>query len=216
MRGPMCVSTGEKSIWESYDEKQEMDRMNGTEVLVVPGGFPDEDYIPDYMSQDHMTPCRPAKRIQREKGEDLGASWVMIGKQNAPSRESSPSRISARKVPLRSSPKRPTSKAGQRPILPSSRPSFAGSPGPASFANMRSPMPSPKHESPVSADVQRHMARIRRRELEEDANLKRFNQQLKAMIKEGKEALGTKFEVEEVLDVDEGYVEGESFDSKCS
>ena len=42
-------------------------------------------------------------------------------------------------------------------------------------------------------------------------NLKRFNQQLKAMIREGKEALGTKFEVEEVMDglVDEGYAEGE-------
>ena len=58
------------------------------------------------------------------------------------------------------------------------------------------------------------MARIRKRELEEDANLKRLNQQLKAMIREGKEALGTKFEVEEVLEdvVDEGYVEGDYVD----
>ena len=48
---------------------------------------------------------------------------------------------------------------------------------------------------------------MRKQELEEDANLKRFNQQLKALIKEGKEALGTKFEVLEPLD--EGYVGGE-------
>ena len=48
---------------------------------------------------------------------------------------------------------------------------------------------------------------MRRRELEEDANLKRFNQQLKAMIKEGKEALGTTIEVLEPAD--ENDVEGE-------
>ena len=55
---------------------------------------------------------------------------------------------------------------------------------------------------------------MRKRELEEDANLKRFNRRLQAMIKEGKEALGTRFEVDEVSDdaVDEGYVEGDYFD----
>ena len=74
-----------------------------------------------------------------------------------------------------------------------------------------------KRASPVSVDVQRHAARMRKRELEEDANLKRFNQQLKAMIKEGKEALGTKFEVEEAEGnepMDEGYAEGSYFDEK--
>ncbi len=61
----------------------------------------------------------------------------------------------------------------------------------------------------MSADVQRHAARLRKRELEDDANLKRFNQRLKAMIKEGKQALGTKVEVEDEFDsvVDEGYGE---------
>ena len=49
---------------------------------------------------------------------------------------------------------------------------------------------------------------MRKRELEEDANLKRLNQQLKAMIKEGKEALGTKFEI--VEPVDEGCAGGEN------
>ena len=48
---------------------------------------------------------------------------------------------------------------------------------------------------------------MRRRELEGDANLKRFNQQLKAMIKEGKEALGTTIEVLE--SADENNAEGE-------
>ena len=74
-----------------------------------------------------------------------------------------------------------------------------------------------KRDSPVSVEVQRHAARMRKRELQEDANLKRFNQQLKAMIKEGKEALGTKFEVEDEGDdepMDEGYAEGGYFDEK--
>ncbi len=59
--------------------------------------------------------------------------------------------------------------------------------------------------------MQRHAARIRKRDLAEDANLKRFNSQLKAMIKEGKEALGTKFEVEEAELADEDYAEGDYF-----
>ena len=225
MRPPANTMNGDRNMWESYDEKERLGSSDDGQAL-VPGGFPEEDYIPDYMSHDHMTPCRPAKRIQREKGETgLGASWVMVDRNYArTSRESSPSRISARKVPVKSSSpgRRPASRQGQRPIQPVSRPSltsFAGSqalsPGcPASFANTRSPVSSPRHESPVSADVQRYMARIKKRELEEDANLKRLNQQLKAMIREGKEALGTKFEVEEVLEdvVDEGYVEGDYVD----
>lgn len=228
MCSPGHIREGDRDMWESYDEKNNVRSIEDLRGL-VPGGFPEEDFIPDYMSHDHTTPSRPAKRIQREKGNaDLAASWVMIGKNGAvASRESSPSRISARKVPIKSSPgRRPASKSGQRPILPASRPSlssFTGSPAlchgrAASFANPRSPVSSPKHESPVNADVQRHMARMRKRELEEDANLKRLNQQLKAMIKEGKEALGTKFEVEEVSDeaVDEGYVEGELPDKGLS
>lgn len=50
--------------------------------------------------------------------------------------------------------------------------------------------------------------------MEDDAHLKRFNQQLKAMIKEGKEALGTKIVVEHEMGdlTDEGYAEGDGFD----
>lgn len=225
MRPSGEMMNGERSVWESCDEKGRLG-AGGDGQVVVPGGFPEEDYIPDYISNEHMTPCRPAKRIQREKGETgLGASWVMVERSHARiSRDSSPSRISTRKVPVKSSSpgRRPASRAGQRPTQHAPRPSLTSSAGslalspgrPASFANTRSPVSSPRHESPVSVDVQRHMARIRKRELEEDANLKRLNQQLKAMIREGKEALGTKFEVEEVLEdvVDEGYVEGDYVD----
>lgn len=212
----MRAPDDDESFWHSYNEKDQGLQRWERETS-IPGGFPEEDFIPDYLAQDHTTPQRPAKRLQTEKGGDLNASWVIVSGASV-SRDASPTRIAARKVPSKASPgRRPISKAGQRPILPASRPSltsFAGSPAlrfghPASFASSRSPIPSPKHESPVSTDVQRHAARLKRRGLQDDANLKRFNQQLKAMIKEGKEALGTKIEVEDEFDsvVDEGYGE---------
>ena len=222
MKSPPTFGDLDQSVWQEMDEDNACRTMN-RDTTPVPGGFPEADFIPDYMAQDHTTPSRAAKRIQRGKIEgSLGASWVMVGSEGV-SRESSPTRLSARKVPPTAASRRKSPlRAGKRPILPASRPSltsYAGSPSlrpdrPASFASSRSPATSPKRESPVSVEVQRHAARIRKRELEEDANLKRFNQQLKVMIREGKEALGTKVEVVENLDglVDEGYAEGDYFD----
>lgn len=217
-----------QSIWLEEENDKEL-RTFERETSAVPGGFPEEDFIPEYMSQDHSTPPRAAKKVRREHGTaEVGASWVLVG-SNPTSREASPSRLSHRKVPsaYSSSPLQPRPKLSRRPILPASRPSqtsFAGSPAmrpdrPASYASSRSPLTSPtkQRDSPVSAEVQRHAARMRKRELQEDANLKRFNQQLKAMIKEGKEALGTKFEVEEEGDeqpMDEGYAEGGYFEDE--
>lgn len=211
----------DKTSWQSYNEKDSALQRRERETS-VPGGFPDEDFIPDYMSRDHTVGDRPTKRLQTVKGGDLSASWVMIDNSQC-SREPSPTRKTTRKVPSKASPgRKPVSKAGQRQILPASKPSltsFAGSPAlrsncPASFAPSRSPLSSTKHGSSKSANVQRYAARIRQRELQEDAKLRRVNQQLKAMIKEGKQALGTKFEIEDGFDnaVDEGDGEGESVD----
>ena len=201
MRPTLEDTNSGQSMWQDGDVYQ----SDLGKLSVIPGCFPEQDFIAEYMSEVHTSPPRAAKRIQREKGitGDLSASWVLV------SRETSPSRLSSRKIPpSNTSARRPTPKLGRRPVLPASRPlltSFAGSPGlcsdrSASFASPRSPNMSPKRESPLSADVQRQAARMRRRELEEDANLKRFNQQLKAMIKEGKEALGTTIEVLEPAD----------------
>ena len=199
-----------QSMWQDGDVIQ----STLGDKSVVPGCVPEQDFIAEYMSENHTTPPRAAKRIQREKGMsgDLSASWVLV------SRETSPSRLSSRKIPPSNTlARRPKPKAGGRPVLSASRSSlksFTGSPGlcsdrSASFASPRSPNMSPKRESPLSTDVQRQAARMRRREMEEDANLKRFNQQLKAMIKEGKEALGTTIEVIEPadeIDAGGGYV----------
>jgi hypothetical protein len=64
--------------------------------------------------------------------------------------------------------------------------------------------PAKPRESPVSVETQRYVARMRRMEREEDASLQRLNEQLQAMIKEGKQALGTRVEVDD-LDLDEDY-----------
>ncbi|KAL6717143.1 hypothetical protein ACLMJK_005058 [Lecanora helva] len=206
----------DQSVWLDADKEGDL-HFRGRGDSPIPGQFPDEDYIPDYMSQDHTTPQRPSKRIQREKGQgEISSSWIMV---NDVSRESSPSRLSHRKVPsTTASARRPLPKNSRRIVLPASRPSMtshAGSPGlksarPASFASTRSPLCSPQRESPIHVDLQRHAAKMRRRELEEDANLKRLNQQLKAMIKEGREALGSKIEVQdEPLEAD--YASGGYF-----
>lgn len=203
--------------YSTQNDKSVRIKYNAEKQNEVPGRFPEEDFIPDYMSQDHTTtPPRPAKKKKREnEGGEICASWVLVGKTPS-SRESSPSRLSHRKVPLANiCTRRSVPKNGRRPMLSqSSLNSYAGSPGqkldrPAALLSPRSTTSSPKHESPVSLDVQRHAARIRKRDLEDDANLKRFNQQLKAMIKEGREALGTTFEVEDEDDdiVTEQYKE---------
>lgn len=214
----------DQSMWQDA-ECDDVFQSDPCEKSLVPGSFPEEDFIADYMSQDHTTPPRAAKKVQREKGrgEEISASWVLVGGTST-SRETSPSRLSSRKIPQsNASAGRAIPKVGRRPVLPVSRPSltsYAGTPGlrsdrSASFASPRTPTTSPKHESPLSAEVQRQAARIRKWELEEDANLKRFNQQLKAMIKEGKQALGTKFEVIDEP-VEEGYAGGKKEKEKMT
>ncbi|KAI9821202.1 MAG: hypothetical protein M1827_003936 [Pycnora praestabilis] len=224
IKQPEQNQAGEESIHQGMDEKDDFFRTNQRGSTPIPGQFPDE-HVPEYAPQGH-TPLRPAKRIQREKGEgELRASWVMIpSASTSSSRETSPSRLSTRKLPAASITTKKASmasKAGRRPVLPASRPSMvshAGSPAlhshrPASFASPRSPSSGPpKHASPASVEALRYAAKIKRGEKEADASMRKLNAQLKAMIKEGREALGSKVEVEDggvELDdlADEGFVE---------
>lgn len=198
------INAPSKALVNQQWREMEQQKSWPLEVPPTPGGFPQEDYIADYMSLDH-TSTRPRASKRSKRDPEISASWVVVGSTTS-SRETSPSRIAHRKVPIPGSTKRTAPKGlGKRPILPASRPSlssYAGSPAMdatrASYASPRSPtIRSPTRENPVNLEVQRHAARLRRKEAEEDANLKRLNQQLKAMIKEGKEALGTRIEIEE-------------------
>ena len=207
------VRTAQSSIWQD-----------------VPDGFHDSNSTsgcPANAGPD-TTPPRASKRPRTDSA--LGG-WVMVAPYSPLSHETSPSRVGPRKLPSAANapvPRLPASSAGlRRPVLPASRPSLAhisSSHRPASSASLRSPLPSPKRashrrtnssaadaatarsvspESPISAEAQRFAARVRKREKEEDRALKGFNDRLKAMIREGKEALGTRVEVEmEDLDGD--------------
>lgn len=71
------------------------------------------------------------------------------------------------------------------------------------YSGSRSPtksqeLPSPRFkDSPASADMHKQTAKMRRKEREEDASIQRLNKQLQAMIREGKQALGTTVEVDD-------------------
>ena len=69
---------------------------------------------------------------------------------------------------------------------------------------MLSPGSGKLRQSPVSVETQRYVAQMRRMEREEDASLRRLNRQLQTMIKEGKQALGTQVEIDD-LDMGDNY-----------
>ena len=208
----------QSSIWQDISPSASSVIDSKQPSTRVPGGYPDVVSSP--------SPDRTLSRAGKRPRYDSSSSWVMVSSNIATSRETSPSRITSRKIPsLASTPctRRPASSAGlRRPILPASRPALTQvlTNRPASSASTRSPLPSPRRashrrtssyntngiaddfpagpapESPMSAEAQRFAAKVRKREKEEERTLKGFNDRLKAMIKEGKEALGTKFEIE--------------------
>lgn len=67
----------------------------------------------------------------------------------------------------------------------------------------------------ASPEVRKFEQKLRRKEAKEDESMRRLNERLKAMITEGKQALGSKIEVldgcgaDEDIDYDEGFVDGE-------
>lgn len=76
-----------------------------------------------------------------------------------------------------------------RPCTPSHGSRHGGSIGGGSMAQ-------PKVESPAAKEAKRWVALKKKEEREADESIRRLDAQLKAMIREGKEALGTKIEVE--------------------
>lgn len=230
----------EQSMRQYVVERDDTSTTNDRDPTPVPGHFPDEDFIPKYMTtQADSTPPRAAKKVQRAQGEGaLKANWVLVS-STPRTRSTSPSRSSTRKVPVAKSQDRIRSAqslaskagAGHRPIVSASRPpsltSLVGSPAlhpgrPASFASPRSPGSTSTGKATkgasLSPEAKAYAAKARRREVEDDASIKRLNRRLKAMIREGKEALGTRVEVEmeERMDglVDEGYAEGDGLGGK--
>lgn len=128
--------------------------------------------------------------------DDLDRSWVVVPPETRDpfvgnSDIASPS-LRSRRMFQASSPRR-------RPaIMPRLKKVSYASPQPKSPTKSQA-LPSPRtRDSPVSAEVQRHAAKMRRKEREEDASIQRLNKQLQDMIREGKAALGTTVEVNDV------------------
>lgn len=189
----------------------------------VPGQYPPED--DDY-------DARPVKRQHADPSVD---SWIMVPRMDEELRAPTPG-LSKRRPP-RVSISRPNTASTRRPLIPVSRRrtssvSSVSSPGlrPDSAASSRSrphsrhtsgstlSIPSPsKLVAPVSPEVQIIQAQRRKEERQTNASMRKLNDRLKSMIREGREALGTKFEVEDAMDTDmedEGFAEG-MFDGKA-
>lgn len=130
--------------------------------------------------------------------EGIERNWVVVPTEPADpfvgnDAAGSPS-ARARRIHQASSPRRRPAvmpRLGKKATTSSLRPSTP----------TRSPaLASPRsRDGPPSADMQRYAAQMRRKEREEDASIRRLNRQLQAMIREGKEALGTTVEVDDVV-----------------
>lgn len=203
---------------------------------VAPGGFPQDDYgVKSIDSLDDEAPKRPgAKRLRtadnwvvvdNDGQTESRPATPRLSERRIPDQPRSPSHIP-----------RPASRAGmmtpsfKRPsLIPVSRRSttdkrsFHGSAKsvPSSHNRQRScsrlSQGSPavqsakakKPASPLPKDSQRLINKVRREEIEEDARMRRMSSQMSAMLREAKEALGSKFEVEDVYDDDAGYDDDE-------
>jgi hypothetical protein len=239
---PIHPSIEEDTFWETERSGTTIFHNNSAirneagmvdrDLAPLPGHFPEEDFIADYMDRatPEATPPRAGKRRQvANNGDELAKNWVVVPptanvytpskpQPRGPARYSMPTASSASR---RSVAGRSASRAGgavgigpRRPML-QSRVSHAGSPDlqskvGASFAIPRSPggskipRASPmagvktttNADSPAAKEAQRWAALKRKEEREADESIRRLDAQLKAMIREGKEALGTKVEVE--------------------
>jgi hypothetical protein len=161
----------------------------------VPGEYPEDT------SEEEV---RPAKRMQTD-----GGGWVVVSKNGeANSRAASP-RV---RTPSHHRPPLNRTSASRRSLVPVTRTrpsrmnvSHAGSPAqhpsnPASFVQPRSPTAAvrstpTKKSTPISAEAKRYAARVRREERLAEEKFEVLNDRLQDMIRQGREALGSKVEI---------------------
>jgi len=194
-------------------------------VQHTPGGFPQDDYgvrSIDSIDNDRAERPRMTKRLR------TADNWVVVGEDGETESRPSTPRLSERRLPEPKSPSqipRPHSRASiatplKRPsLIPVSRRStmdrrsFHGSAKavPTSHTRQRSynrqSYGSPatyeeakKQASPLPKESQRLINKVRREEMEEDERMRRMSTQMSAMLREAKEALGSKFEIEDEYD----------------
>jgi hypothetical protein len=249
----------ERSTWMDIKENEDVfnqnyEQQHYREGTPIPGEFPEEGFIEDYMTQPQFYQTQELSTPSRIDNQGAGSrlksreTWVIVKSSDADSRETSPTR----KIPKTSTfnQSRPISRGSTavRPRLAPSRPSrssLAGSASlatgqPASFASPRrqietsnvaprqttfegrhrrsqSSLASPRRSdsvrngqtTPASPDVQKFERKLRQKEKAQQDSIERLSQQTKDMIREAREALGTRIDIEDEAEmVDEGYGEG--------
>jgi hypothetical protein len=195
------------SIWEDVNQSHTSDRFERS-ATPIPGEYPVDDDI-------EWTASRPAKRQHTESG----SGWIMVSGEPDLASPAPVSRLPPRKKTTAAAHglTRP-SLSSRRSLVPVSRRSSgiaqSGSPAvhsgrpPLTPHKRSTPEFSPAQASPLSPEAVRYMQERRREERQADASIKRLNEQLKQMIQEGRQALGTKVEVvDDVQMEDEGYFE---------
>ncbi|KAL8756109.1 MAG: hypothetical protein Q9199_003172 [Rusavskia elegans] len=205
---PSVHSTNEEpQLWHDMDEK-EFTPIKREELISIPGRFP-EDFIEDYMTQDHTTPPRAAKKIQRSKGEgDMRENWVMP----CPTIESETATIKCIRTETYDKERKANRVASKQTIHDITSGLPWDEMRPSRIIRIHTlTSDDPKTRKPYQRRCPAACGAYEAAKAGGDANLKRFNQQLKAMIRQGKEALRTTVEVAEESDspVDEGYMEGD-------
>ena len=205
----------------------------GRGTTPIPGGFPEEHLIEDYMShpgsyQQDETPTQTADL----GGSSLKGNWVMINEPYAdidrsPARKKQrPSTANVRSIPRQSPATRPRlqGKAAGGASFASPRASGASLAGGfqshscdgaqrhhkrarSSFASPRRAQLEAAEGTPKSPDVVKFEKKLRRQDQRQDESMKRMNQQMHDMMKEVHQALASKVEVSEEVE-DEGYGEG--------
>lgn len=199
--GTPSSRTPDTSTWQMVHNQDHMNTSNSRSKSAstpVPGQYPEDE-------------------VEVEQGRDR-ETWVLVP-ESPSARHSSPRGESptqfARKVPRRSSayrlqPRRSGAGlarvANKRPSLAPIRPPVGAtlsSAAPSTPTKLpSSPTKSTTQTSPASKDAQRYAAKFRRREREEDASIQKMNDQLKALIREGREALGSRVEIDD-MDLDD-------------
>ncbi|KKZ60878.1 hypothetical protein EMCG_04469 [[Emmonsia] crescens] len=202
------------NAWQNVYEKDDVFSSSSGRrddgVATVAGHFPIESGNPRYFHNDHDELQGNWVLVRNAKAKDAQEDDMSPSSAHSSARKISrksnalhhhpvtPRRVAAgrltRRQPLIITPARPSSSSSHHPHH---QQQLNSSNGKASSAPVKSGSPAKFGSSPASIEAQRFAARAKRREREEDASIRRLNQQLKAMIKEGKEALGTTVEIED-------------------
>ncbi|KAB8349715.1 hypothetical protein FH972_023730 [Carpinus fangiana] len=176
----------------------------------------------EQITTPNRPPQRPSSRASLGRPQRLSTPRVPSGTRGRATRTPS----SANRYPnLASAPQHPTDSldadstdrrasfaSPRSPQHPAARRNTAGAAENATPHQHHTPRHSTSHTP--QDDIQRWSAKKAREERQADASMRKLNQQLKAMIREGKAALATKFEVRDDDDASSSYYDEDDGDAR--